>query len=188
MDAASNHSWERHWSFAASAMSAFDSFVRSMGRYGSDDIRVTADLQPFSRKACITPIAPLPLDVRRISQLMHGHVDFGIANPPTITMFSCPSAEHFRFGNLLLALMVASSPVMNTAPSFSVMSNLANGSSAGASSTSPEEMLKQAASPNQQSPISNRIHSCCEMRHAPPCHGQVNRPSGETTPFFNGAP
>ena len=85
--------------------------------------------------------------------------------PPTMTTCSCPLGEHLMFFFALFALIVASSPLMYTAPSFCTISNLARGSSAGASSTSPVDTLKQA-----------------------PCHGHVKRPSPVITPFESGAP
>ena len=51
----------RSSSFDASAMRAFESFVLSMGRFGSEEMMVTLPLNDSSRSACTAPMAPLPL-------------------------------------------------------------------------------------------------------------------------------
>ena len=103
---------------------------------------MTGNLQSFSRSAWIAPIDPLPLKLnyRQPSSSRIELIDRA-TNPPTMTMWSSPEAEHLRLGDLLFAFMVASSPLMNTPPSFSRISNLARASRAGASSTSPEATL-----------------------------------------------
>jgi hypothetical protein len=61
MEAASYHSLGRHWIFSASGMSALDSFVLSMMRFGSLEMIVTAPLYFSSRRAWMSPSVPLPL-------------------------------------------------------------------------------------------------------------------------------
>ena len=55
------HSCGRSSIFDLSAMRAFESLVRSIGRFGSLEMIVMAPLNPCSRSACTAPIAPLPL-------------------------------------------------------------------------------------------------------------------------------
>lgn len=108
-------------------MSAFESFVRSMGRYDSFDKTVIWPLKPFSRRPSIAPIAPEP--------------------PPTMATCSAPAAVtglQAMLGLRFPALMEASSPVMNTEPFFTDTGKVLRWSRAGAFSMSPELVLKQA--------------------------------------------
>jgi hypothetical protein len=98
-----------------------------------------------------------------------------------MTTFSCPVAEHLTLGCLRPLLISDSCPLTYTAPSFSKTSNLFNGSGAGASSTSPVAVLKQAGGRQR-----GKTYLCTS--HLPPCHGHVSRPSGASIPFFSGAP
>ena len=129
MEDSLNHSRGRRSSLDLSVISALESLVRSMGGLGSTEIMVMAPVKSCSRRACTAPIAPLP--------------------PPTTTTFSWPWGLHLVLTDLLFALIVLSSPLMYTPPSFSTISNLAKGSRAGASSTSPEATLKQARTKGQ---------------------------------------
>lgn len=61
MDAASYHSLGRHWIFSASGMSALESLVRSMMRFGSLEMIVIEPVYLSSRIAWTRPKVPLPL-------------------------------------------------------------------------------------------------------------------------------
>lgn len=122
------------------------------------------------------------------------------AHPPTMTTRSSGfDTLHWTTGFLCPALISVSVPRIYTAPSFSKTSNLFKAFGAGASSTSPLPILKQAIQcPYRQRPfihslflpgllvIEQKLNTRLEL--LPPCQGQVIRPSGATTPSFIGAP
>ncbi len=60
-------SFGRRTIFDSSAMSALESLVRSMGRFGSLEINVTEPLNPCSRRPWTAPMAPLPLSCTIVS-------------------------------------------------------------------------------------------------------------------------